>query len=67
MKKKLSPLETMRRRQAVDFANASVRLEGFEPSDEALHRAEMFVIGEIELDQMVANVEITRAGLRSKE
>jgi hypothetical protein len=67
MKRTLGPLETMRRREAVDFANASLRLEGFEPSAEALLRAEMFVVGEIELDQMLVNVRTTRSAYRAEK
>lgn len=51
--KKLSSLETLERREAVDFANASVRLEGLEPSPEALERGEQFVRGEIEAKDLV--------------
>ena len=53
MTKKLSDWETMRRRDAVDFADASLRLEGFETSPESSRRAEQFVAGELELRQLV--------------
>lgn len=55
MTRKLSSWETMERRRAADFANASLRLEGLEPSPEALRRAEQFVAGEIEAHQLVAS------------
>jgi hypothetical protein len=47
----------MKRRDAVDFANASVRLEGLEPSPEALRRGEQFVAGDIEARELVRNTE----------
>lgn len=52
MTKRLSSWETMRRRDAVDFAHASLRLEGLEPSPESLLRSEQFVAGEIELHEL---------------
>jgi hypothetical protein len=52
MKKAISQFEMMLRQKAVDFANASVRLEGFEPTQQALQRGETFVNGEIDLEEL---------------
>ncbi len=45
----IDPDERERRRRAVEFARASVGLEGFTPSAEAEALAERFIAGEIDL------------------
>lgn len=48
----LSDWEKSKRRDAVDFATASVQLEGFTASQAWLDMAEKFVQGEITLEQL---------------
>jgi hypothetical protein len=50
----LSKIETLKRREAVDFARANVGLEGFVVSPERLAIAEKFVAGEIEFEDYMA-------------
>lgn len=52
MKKPLSAWETMKRRDAVAQANASLYLEGFTPSAAAVARAEQFIAGEINVEDL---------------
>lgn len=45
--------ERDRRQRAVDFAHASVGLEGFKLSDEEKKHAQRFINGEIELQEFL--------------
>jgi hypothetical protein len=54
----LSKMETRRRREAVDFARASVELEGFKVSPERLALSERFVSGEIDIEEYFALREV---------
>ena len=61
----VSVAERRRREKAVDFARASVGLEGFRPSKEEEAHARRFINGEIQLPEFVqvkakANVEPAR-------
>lgn len=49
----LSPAEMRRREKAVNFARASVGLEGFKPSEAAEAGARQFIKGEITLAEFV--------------
>jgi len=49
----ISVEERRRRQEAVDFALASIGLEGFKPSKEQQELARRFVGGEIELAEFV--------------
>jgi hypothetical protein len=49
----VSPAESRRREAAVNFARASVGLEGFKPSKAAETRARQFIKGEIQLADFV--------------
>ena len=49
----ISAAERRRREKAAEFALASVRLEGFEPSPEALERMQRHANGEISLTDVV--------------
>lgn len=49
----ISVAERERRQKAVDFAHASVGLEGFKLSDEAKKHAQRFVNGEIDLKEFI--------------
>lgn len=62
MTRKLSSWERMRRRDAVDFAHASLRLEGLQPSPESLLQSERFVAGEIELHELAPSPPGTVSG-----
>lgn len=48
----LSPWEKIRREEAVAQANASLYLEGFTPSPAAVAKAEKFVAGEIDVEDL---------------
>lgn len=52
MSKKLSAAETSDRRAAVEFANVSVALEGFHPSAEAVVKAQQFISGELDVQDL---------------
>jgi hypothetical protein len=49
----ISPAESRRREAAVNFARASVGLEGFKPSKAAEARARQFIKGDIQLGDFV--------------
>lgn len=49
----ISAVERRRRESAVNFARASVGLEGFKPSKEAEAYAQRFINGEIQLAEFV--------------
>ncbi|MFG1404233.1 antitoxin VbhA family protein [Xanthobacter sediminis] len=49
----ISDEERRRRREAVSYATASVRLEGFVMSEEQERHAERFINGEIDLAEFV--------------
>ncbi|WP_236610814.1 antitoxin VbhA family protein [Verminephrobacter aporrectodeae] len=53
----ISPAESRRREQAVNFARASVGLEGFKPSAEAEAGARQFIKGEIQLADLFVKVK----------
>lgn len=48
--------ERRRRQAAVDFARASVGLEGFKPSPECEAQAVRFINGEIEIAEVIATI-----------
>jgi hypothetical protein len=50
----ISKAERRRRANAVNFARASVTLEGFQRSEEAEANAQRFICGEIELREFLA-------------
>lgn len=50
----ISAAERQRREEAVNFARASMGLEGFIRSDKAEAHAQRFVSGEIDLDEYLA-------------
>lgn len=52
--------ERRRRSEAVNFARASIGLEGFKPSEEEEARAQRFIDGEIDLDEFVHGASQTR-------
>lgn len=52
----ISAEEHCRRENAVNFARASVGLEGLKPSEEEEAHAHRFVSGEIQLDEFVRGV-----------
>lgn len=52
MSNKLSTTETLNRRAAVEFADASVALEGFQPSAEAAAKAQKFIGGELDVQDL---------------
>ena len=49
----LTAEERRLREEAVRFANASIRLSGFEVSAEAQSRADRFIAGEIDLAEFI--------------
>jgi len=49
----ISAQERQKRMKALNFARASMKLSGFNPSPEAEARSERFVAGEIDLQQFV--------------
>ncbi|MFM0230818.1 antitoxin VbhA family protein [Paraburkholderia sediminicola] len=51
----ISWLESRRRKKAVDFARASVELEGFQITEEIEIRAHRFVSGETNLAEFVSS------------
>jgi hypothetical protein len=53
-KKTISAAERRLRERSVNFARASMRLEGFHSSNEAEALAQRFVRGEIDLDEYLA-------------
>jgi hypothetical protein len=52
--------ESRGRQAAVDFAWASVGLEGFNPSEEDEQRAARFIAGEIDLAELFVELEKDR-------
>ncbi len=50
----ISAEEKAARRQAVEYAQASVALEGLKQTDEAIAYAQRFIDGEIDLDEYLA-------------
>jgi hypothetical protein len=50
----ITEAERKQRREAVDYARASVALEGFALSDEDKIQEERFVNGEIDLDELLS-------------
>jgi hypothetical protein len=50
----ITAAEQSRRREAVDFACASIGLEGFTITKEHEARAERYVLGEIDLQEFIA-------------
>ncbi|WP_246542150.1 antitoxin VbhA family protein [Collimonas antrihumi] len=57
----VSAAERQRREDAVNFARASVGLEGFKPSTKEEAHAQLFINGEIELVEFVKVNEIESA------
>ena len=49
----ITDAERLKRLEAVNFARASVGLEGFKPSEADEQRAARFVAGEIDLSEFV--------------
>ena len=52
----LSVAERRKRQEAVNFARASVGLEGFKPSPECEAQAVRFINGEIEIAEVIATI-----------
>ena len=52
----ISETERRKRQEAVDFARASVGLEGFKPSPECEAQAVRFINGEIEIAEVIATI-----------
>lgn len=50
----VSESEQSKRKETVDFANASVNLSGFEVTEGMKRLGERYISGEIELDEFVA-------------
>ena len=55
-----STSERQQREEAVQFALASVELEGFSVSDEYLARARRYIDGEIEISELTQSDQILR-------
>ena len=53
-KPKISEEERRLRREAVNYGNASVGLEGLKPTPESLALDELYVSGEIDMDELIA-------------
>lgn len=53
----VSPDERGRRQRAVNFAYASVALEGFIPSEETMEEMRQFVVGEITISDAIKTVD----------
>ena len=52
----ITEAERRKRREAVNFARASVGLEGFKPSPECEAQAVRFINGEIEIAEVIATI-----------
>ena len=52
----LTDAERRKRQEAVNFARASVGLEGFKPSPECEAQAVRFINGEIEIAEVIATI-----------
>ena len=52
----ITDAERRRRQEAVNFARASVGLEGFKPSPECEAQAVRFINGEIEIAEVIATI-----------
>ena len=52
-----SSTERRRREEAVNFARASIGLEGFKPSEEDEARAQLFIDGKIELTEFIHGLD----------
>lgn len=52
----ISEDERRKRQEAVNFARASVGLEGFKPSPECEAQAVRFINGEIEIAEVIATI-----------
>lgn len=50
----ISEAEQLRRREAVDFARASIGLSGFKTSEAMEAHAQLFVSGEINLEEFIS-------------
>lgn len=60
----LSVAERRKRQEAVNFARASVGLEGFKPSPECEAQAVRFINGEIEIAEVIATINERAQRLR---
>ena len=49
----ITDAERRKRQEAVNYARASVGLEGFKPSETNEQKAAQFIAGEIDLDEFV--------------
>ena len=58
------PAERRKRQEAVNFARASVGLEGFKPSPECEAQAVRFINGEIEIAEVIATINERAQSLR---
>ena len=52
----ITEAERRKRQEAVNFARASVGLEGFKPSPECEAQAVRFINGEIEIAEVIATI-----------
>ena len=60
----ITDAERRRRQEAVNFARASVGLEGFKPSPECEAQAVRFINGEIEIAEVIATINERAQRLR---
>ena len=60
----ITDAERRKRQQAVNFARASVGLEGFKPSPECEAQAVRFINGEIEIAEVIATINERAQSLR---
>ena len=62
----LSASEQSKRKETVDFANASVNLSGFEVTDGMKRLGERYISGEIDLEEFLAISQQENASVLSK-
>ena len=60
----ITEAERRKRQEAVNFARASVGLEGFKPSPECEAQAVRFINGEIEIAEVIATINERAQSLR---
>lgn len=60
----ITEAERRKRQEAVNFARASVSLEGFKPSPECEAQAVRFINGEIEIAEVIATINERAQRLR---
>lgn len=62
----ITECEQSKRKETVDFANASVNLSGFEVTEGMKRLGERYISGEIDLDQFVSISQQENASFRPK-